>query len=465
MTISPRMAKRFLRLFHEFAARRVHSASQRFGAVKTGFLLALLLAGLGVARAHELPVNRMVNAFVRVQEHQADLIARVPMDLLRGVPFPLANGHYDLAKAGPTVELAALLLADSFVLAENGASLTSVHSEARLVAAADRSFDQFDHALESVRAAKDTQAVIPYDSGYLEVHLTYGVTSDRSRFEIQSHVAVDAGVLAPLTIRFQRGDQAGRAMIVQGGAAPVDLDPLWYRAAAGFVVLGVEHILSGADHLLFLLCLVVPVRRLRDIVPVITAFTLAHSATLIASAMGLAPRGAWFPPLVEAAIAGSIVYTAIENVVMRAVGRRWLISCLFGLIHGFGFSNALGDSLQFAGQHLLLSLLAFNVGIEIGQLGVLGVGLPILIVLQRRFSPRRVVVALSFLGGGLGAAWLVERLQTLHRLDAACAGTFCANQTVPWLVLAAGLSGLFSMISVYLKKRPKHLSRSEGGVS
>jgi hypothetical protein len=303
----------------------------------------------------------------------------------------------------------------------------------------------------------DAHTSIPYDTGYLEVHFIYPVVSDDSRFEIQSQVAIDVGVLAPLTVRFQRGDHAGRAMMIAGGADPIDLDPRWYQAAGGFVVLGIEHILSGTDHLLFLLCLVVPVRRLRDIVPVITAFTLAHSVTLIASAMGIAPRGAWFPPLVEAAIAGSIVYTAVENIVSPAVGRRWLISCLFGLVHGFGFSNALGDSLQFAGQHLLLSLLAFNVGIEAGQLGVLSVGLPLLILLRRWFSARRVVVVLSGLGGTLGAVWLFERWQLLRKLDATCSSAFCVNQAVPWLILVVGVLALVSMISVYRKSWSRHL--------
>ncbi len=334
-----------------------------FAPAKATVVLLLLLAWLGMACAHDLPVNRMVNAFVRVQGNRAELIARVPTDLLRGVPFPTVNGHYDmtdLTRAEATVSLAVMLLADSFVLAENGTRLMPFRSEGRLVASSDRSFDHFQHALEPLQAAARAQPPIAYDSGYLVVHYSYPVTSAHARFEIQSQVAVDVGVLAPLTVRFQRDDEAGRAMIVEGGAAPVDLDPLWYRAAGGFVVLGIEHILSGTDHLLFLLCLVVPVRRLRHIVPVITAFTVAHSVTLIASAMGLAPRGDWFPPLVEAAIAASIVYTAIENIALRAVGQRWFISCLFGLIHGFGFSNALGDSLQFAGRHLLVSLLGLQ---------------------------------------------------------------------------------------------------------
>ena len=84
---------------------------------------------------------------------------------------------------------------------------------------------------------------------------------------------------------------------------------------SGFVRLGIEHILSGSDHLLFLLCLVVPLRGWRALLAVVTVFTLAHSLTLLGSAFGLAPRGAWFPPFVETPIAASIVYMALENIV------------------------------------------------------------------------------------------------------------------------------------------------------
>jgi len=422
-------------------------------------LLGVLLACAGAASAHDLPVNTMVNAFVRVHDGEADIVARVPMDLLRGVPFPTVQGRYDLTQSGPFEELARTLLADAFVLAENNVRLTPVRSEGRIVAVSDRSFDRFDHALAAVRDAGRTTAPVPYDSGYLDVHFVYPVKSTASRFEIQSQVAIDIGVLAPLTVRFVRGDEEGRAMIIPGGADPVDLDPAWYRAAGGFVVLGIEHILTGTDHLLFLLCLVVPVRRLRSIVPLITAFTVAHSVTLIASALGFAPRGPWFPPLVEAAIAASIVYTALENVVTTSIGRRELITCLFGLVHGFGFSNALGDSLQLAGQHLILSLLSFNVGIEIGQLAVLCVMLPLFALLRRWLSPRRLVVVLSSVGGILGGVWLVERWQVLWQVDVACSGAGCLGHAAPWLVASLALLALVPMLSAYRRHRAVVISR------
>ena len=103
----------------------------------------------------------------------------------------------------------------------------------------------------------------------------------------------------------------------------------------------------------------------------VTSFTVAHSVTLIASAYDWRPAALWFPPLVETLIAASIVYMALENIVGARRRRRWLITFAFGLVHGFGFSFALRETLQFAGSHLLTALLAFNLGVELGQLVVL----------------------------------------------------------------------------------------------
>ena len=131
------------------------------------------------------------------------------------------------------------------------------------------------------------------------------------------------------------------------------------------------HILEGPDHLLFLACLVIPVRRLRALVLMATAFTVAHSITLLATAFGLGPQGLWFPPLVETLIAASILWMALANIFGASVHRRWMTAFVFGLVHGFGFAFALRESLQFAGSHVVSALLAFNVGIELGQIAAL----------------------------------------------------------------------------------------------
>jgi hypothetical protein len=144
---------------------------------------------------------------------------------------------------------------------------------------------------------------------------------------------------------------------------------------------------------------------------------VAHSVTLFASAFHLAPKGAWFPPFVEMAIACSIVYMALENIVGANLRRRWLITGMFGLVHGFGFSNALGGSLQFAGSHLLMSLFSFNVGIEIGQLCVLAVMLPALALFRRIVPERMGVIILSALAAHTGWHWMTERWQVLWQVE------------------------------------------------
>src|SRR5262249_28798958 len=124
-----------------------------------------------------------------------------------------------------------------------------------------------------------------------------------------------------------------------GASGVITLDPRWHQAALRFVKLGFFHILDGTDHLLFLLCLVIPFRRFLALIPVVTAFTVAHSITLMASAYDLATNALWFPPLIETLIAVSIVYMALENIAgASGVGRRWMMAFGFGLVHGFGFS-------------------------------------------------------------------------------------------------------------------------------
>ncbi len=308
-----------------------------------------------------------------------------------------------------------LLLEDGFVLFENDVRLTPSSSIGRLSPPSDRSFESYQTAAKLAYRPPDPATPIFYDKGSFDVHFTYPISSPKSVFKIQSQVAADLGSGAMLAVRYLPVDGSGLAFIIHSGDEPSPLNPPWYHAAGSFIALGVDHILTGIDHLLFLFCLVIPVRRLGALLSVVTAFTLAHSITLFASAFHFAPQGAWFPPFVEMAIAATIVYTAIENIVGANVDRRWLVACMFGLVHGFGFSNALGQSLQFAGSHLLLSLFSFNVGIEIGQLGVLAIMLPALALLRRLVAERQLAVILSSLAALVGAYWIVERWKAFYQ--------------------------------------------------
>src|SRR5262249_980393 len=144
------------------------------------------------------------------------------------------------------------------------------------------------------------------------------------------------------------------------------------------------------DHLFFLLCLLLPFRRLPSLIVLVTSFAVAHSITLLASAYEVVPGALWFQPLVETLIATSIVYTALENIISPSLGRRGLITFAFGLVHGFGLAFAVRQTLQFAGSHVAAALVSFNLGVEAGLLLVLLILVPALHGLFRFVVPERL---------------------------------------------------------------------------
>jgi len=210
---------------------------------------------------------------------------------------------------------------------------------------------------------------------------------------------------------------------------------------------------------------VIPFRRLLPLVAVVTAFTVAHSITLILSAYDLAPGALWFPPLVETLIAASIVYMALENIVAASVRRRWAIAFAFGLVHGFGFSFALRETLQFAGSHLLTSLLSFNVGVELGQLLVLALFVPGLTLLFRFVVAERMgTIILSALVAHTGWHWMTERAGRLRQyslqwpaIDAAFLLTV-VRALIVVLVVAGVAAGAWALVTA--RRQPKETSSS-----
>ena len=175
---------------------------------------------------------------------------------------------------------------------------------------------------------------------------------------------------------------------------------------SGFLSLGIEHILTGLDHLLFLLVLLVNQQRLWSVVRIVTGFTLAHSLTLSLAAFGLVSLP---DRIVEPAIALSIVWVALENLFF--IGTEWrrtLVAFLFGLLHGLGFAGALTE-LQLTGTALAKALIGFNLGVELGQIACVIVVLPLIVWASRPPALARLPQAASVLVALIGAAWFVER--------------------------------------------------------
>jgi hydrogenase/urease accessory protein HupE len=223
---------------------------------------------------------------------------------------------------------------------------------------------------------------VPLLQGFAHGHRHLARVSSKS-------VTVDSVILQSAP-RVELGASAGRGSIVGS--------MLW---------MGITHILGGFDHLVFLLGLVLVGGSLRGLVATITAFTVAHSITI-----ALAVLGVWSasPSLIEPAIALSVAYVGIENFFVKSADRRWLITFPLGLVHGFGFAGALGG-LAVPKDQLLAALVSFNVGVELGQLAVLTVVLPLVLwARQRPWFRLYGVRGLSSVVVLLGVGWFALRV-------------------------------------------------------
>ncbi|MBI3665231.1 MAG: HupE/UreJ family protein [Acidobacteria bacterium] len=438
------------------------------GKIVTPRAIAALAAALFLALpfgavAHNIPNDVTVQAFVKPAGEQLHLLVRVPLKAMRDVEFPERGpGYLDLARVDALLRDAATLwISDAIELYEGDTRLPGPRVvETRVSLESDKSFASYEEASAHVTGARlPGDTAVYWNQVMLDVLFEYPIHSDRSEFSIHPGLA-RLGLRVVTVLRFLPPSGVVRAFEFLGDPGLVRLDPRWRQAALRFVESGFLHILDGTDHLLFLFCLVIPFRRFRTLIPVVTSFTVAHSITLIASAYNLGPDSLWFPPLIETLIAISIVYMALENIVGGcSVQRRWMITFGFGLVHGFGFSFALRQTLQFAGSHLLTSLLSFNVGVELGQLLALVLLIPLLELLFRFVVAERVgTIILSALVAHTGWHWMIERADRLSQFQFQWPALNAAllASAMRWLMLLVILAGLVWLVFAVLRHRAEH---------
>jgi HupE / UreJ protein len=400
---------------------RAHRATVARRAV-IGLALAAVatLVPAGPLHAHEVPQRVAVRAFVQRDSLRLRVLVRVPLEAMRDVDFPIRDdGSLDLVRAREFLGVAAQTwIVTSMAIRADGTELSEPRiTGARLAMPGTRTFDTFAAARGEFDDALLANEVIPWKQALLDVALEYTLPSADAALVLYPQFAA-LGIRTTSVLHVVSADGSDRVLTFTGNPESVALDPAWYQTAAQFIRDGFRHILGGIDHLLFVLCLVLPVHRTRSLLALVTAFTAAHSLTLGAAALGFTPTALWFPPLVEALIAASIVWLCIENVILpeERLSKRWPLAFAFGLVHGFGFSFALGETLQFAGRNLVTALAAFNVGIELGQLLVLACAVPVLWLLRRYVGVERermITLVGSVLVAHTAWHWLTARADAL----------------------------------------------------
>jgi len=400
----------------------MRSLAAALGTLRGGLGAALLFSATLLAPraldSHEIPERVALRAWVLPRGDSLVLLLRVPLESMRDLEFPeRADGSLDLTRVRALLDDAARTwLAPFALLRADGVELAQPTVRgARIAMPDDRSFDDASRAARSfVEPALGDSLSVPWRQALFDVALVYPLPSADASLALDLRLA-RLGVRTHSVIHLVQEDGDVRSLAYTGDPGLVSLDPSWWENFARFLSEGFRHILGGIDHLLFVFCLVLPVRRWRPLVAIVTAFTVAHSITLGAAALGVAPTALWFPPLVESLIALSIIWLTVENVLRspEKLEGRWRTAFAFGLVHGFGFSFALSEQLQFAGGDFVVALAAFNLGVEAGQLAVVALAVLALEALRRRVDePRQHLIV--WVGSAFVAHtayhWAAERI-------------------------------------------------------
>jgi HupE/UreJ protein/uncharacterized protein DUF6702 len=242
---------------------------------------------------------------------------------------------------------------------------------------------------------------------YVESHLSYTLPSRYTQWMLQVAVLTDLYKDHRTIARIERGDFSESFLFQHGSTysarpAPAPL----LETGLSFVAFGIEHIFTGYDHIVFLFGLLLVGHGLRNLVFVVTSFTVAHSMTLSVAALGLFEPVPW---TIEAAIALSVAYVGIENLFVKDVRHRWKLTFAFGLVHGFGFANVLRE-MHLPADALVLSLFTFNLGVEIGQVVIVALMWPALKLLERQPARPVVVRVASMAIAAVGLFWFYQRI-------------------------------------------------------
>jgi len=438
--------------------------SRRSTIAAPSIFVALFAVLAPSAFPHVIPDDVTVQMFAKPEGGRFHLLVRVPFTALADIIFPArAGGDLDLPQVdGMLASAAKTWISDWVDLYEDDTLLPKPQVvETRVSLPYDTSFASYEEAWAHLMGPRLPGSVQVFpDQAMLDVLFDYPIHSDRSDFAVHSRLARLA-VRVVTTLRFVSPggtrSEVARVYGYQGDPGLFKLDPGWSEPVRRFVPLGFFQILKGADYLLFLFCVALLFRRSLALIPFVAAFTAAHSMTLIASAYGLAPEALWFPVLFETLIAVSIVYMAFENIVAGTPAQyRWMIAFGFGLAYGFGFSFALRPALQFGGSHVLASILSFNVGIELGQILILGLLIPALNVIFQWGVPERIAtIFLAALTAHTGWHRMIDRARWLSASQfnwTAVNPAILAN-VQRWLIAVLIFAGLAYLVFGVLRPR------------
>ena len=374
------------------------------------WLVAALVSGWSPAAVSAQNARQVIEitSFVSVDAHSIDLVVRVPLSLLDPGSFRVVNDKIDLSSSHAGTEKLLAELGRAILLSEDGLPLHPSSQQSRLSLPVNRAFDTYRAAAAHVSMPTPADTEIYSGQGFFDAHFGYRIASPASGFALHTKFGADRMAFARLSIRYLAHGEAPRSFVVTGTSQQVALNPTGYQVARGFVVRGAMQVLSAPAQWLFLLALMLPVRRTADVVSSTGAFVAGLSLALIGTSGALAPAGQWFAPFGATLTAAALLAVTVHNGVSVSAAHRPLAAGAFGLAHGFFFSSGLIQEMSFASIHSALAILAFDVGIALAAVSAIAIIIVVLALPLPHLTGRVWIIVPSALIGHSAWHWLDE---------------------------------------------------------
>lgn len=383
-------------------------------------MLALAVAATLPATAHDVPDVVPITVHAKAEADRLDLLIRVPLLLLLDIGVPQRGpGFLELNRMGPVIERAVIATARSIQVTGDGRPLAVTDSAARISLPAEQTFGSFETALAHIQGPPlPEETNVFWNQGFLDVHLVYPTAA--SGFGLQMDLVSGLGAALRYEIAFVAEDGEVRRFAFRGQVPDLRLDPTTLQVAGQFAQLGIFHLATTWEALVLLACLVLPLTRRLDALPVAGTFAagVVLGAVALAGGAGTAANDPWLAALAGTLAALLLLYLALENVLARDFGHRWALAIVAGVVAGVLLARRFVDLAQFATIHVPAGLAAFAAG------AVLAMGLVLFLVLGLRHlayrSPilaRHGVLIVSLFVGHESWHALQERVAVLQALS------------------------------------------------
>jgi hypothetical protein len=371
---------------------------------------ALLVPRSALANGSDLPPEIILEGYIKPEDGHLRQLVRIPLVFLQ--PFNLAKrgpGYIDLTKIDEVLRVAAAAAAEQIQLREDGALLVPTVRQAKVSLLSDRSFRSYDAALAHLRGPPlPVETNLFWNQGFFDAEIEYPIRSADGRFSIRTDVMPALGMRVKLQLAFVPEGKPPRHYVLSGGSGWVALDPRWYDAAWVFVRSGFGDAVT-LERFAFLVCLLAPFAQWRGVLTLALVLGVLQALTTTATALGAIANTRWLGEIAIVGTAAATLLVAIANLGAPRVRRRWLLAGVVGSLSGLALGIFFAGLRQFAGSHVAVAIVAFDVALVLAVVLAAAVAWVIMQLLARMLGARLAIVVVSAILGHQAWHWMFER--------------------------------------------------------